>query len=571
LTCPRINHGSIAIAVLTLLIAAAVQAQTLAEPTISFREVSVDWGIDFRHHHGGAGDFYMPESMGAGAVIFDFDDDGDQDVFLVDAAAMPRYEGDVPRSRLFRNDGPGRFVDVTGLSGIELTAYGMGATAADVDLDGDTDLYVTEWGSNQLFLNGGNGRFRDATATAGVGGGEAMWSTSAAFGDLDGDIYPDLYVANYVAFSLDNNPICGHKELDLRSYCHPDVYDGQLDRYFRNNGDGTFTEAAEAVGIGEPIGKGLGVIFGDINRDGLVDLYVANDMTANYLFENRGDGRVEEVGLFSGVAFSDQGAPEAGMGVDLADTDGDGFDELIVTHLDMQSNALYSSSAAGLFMDRRYEAELANPSRMKVGFGVAFADLDCDTDVDLAVANGHIIHNIDLYGTGSTYKQRNQAFRNDGRGRFSAVAEDESGFEAVRASRGLAVGDLDGDHDLDIVVNNLDDDVEVYENLATSCDRWLLADLAPHEISGLGLRLELVTADRRQVREVRSASSYLSQNARPVHFGLSDEFESAYLQLWWPGGRRQALRGFSENRSLLFYLPGGLSAAAGGGEVKANR
>jgi hypothetical protein len=553
LSCARLQS---AIAVLYLLSPAAVSVGVAASPAergIAFREVSIAWGIDFRHHHGGAGDFFMPESMGAGTVIFDYDNDGDQDIFLVDAGAMPRYEGEVPRSRLFRNEGPGQFVDVTDRSGIAVKAYGMGATAADVDLDGDLDLYVTEWGSNQLFLSDGSGRFSDATTRAGVGGGEEMWSTSASFGDLDGDMYPDLYVANYVDFSLDNNPICGHKELGLRSYCHPDVYDGQLDRFFHNNGDGTFSEVADEIGIGEPVGKGLGVIFGDLNRDSWVDLYVANDMTANYLFENRGDGTVEEVGLLSGVAFSDQGSPEAGMGVDLADTDGDGFDELIVTHLDMQSNALYSSSAAGLFIDRRYEAELANPSRMKVGFGVAFADFDCDADVDLAVGNGHIIHNIDLYGTGSTYKQRNQVFRNDGSGRFSAVPN--AGFQAVRASRGLAVGDLDGDHDLDIVVNNLDDDVEVYENLATSCDRWLTVDLAPLELSGLGLRLELARSDRRQVREMRSASSYLSQNSRMIHFGVSEEYLEAVLRLWWPGGRRQDLFGFPENRGLLLYLP----------------
>jgi hypothetical protein len=527
-----------------------------AEPEqsdIHFREVSLDWGVEFRHHHGGAGDFYMPESMGAGVVIFDYDSDGDQDVFLVDAAAMPRYEGDVPRSRLYRNDGRGKFVDVSDSAGIAVLAYGMGATAGDVDRDGDEDLYITAWGPNQLFLNNGNGSFRDVTSEAGVAGGDDEWSTSAAFGDVDGDGYMDLYVANYVDFSLDNNPICGHRELDLRSYCHPDVYDGQLDRFFLNDGDGTFTDAAEAVGMGKPQGKGLGVIFGDLNRDGRVDLYVANDMTANYLFENKGDGTVEEVGLFSGVAFSDQGSPEAGMGVDLADTDGDGFDELIVTHLDMQSNALYSSSEAGLFLDRRYEAELANPSRMKVGFGVAFADFDCDADVDLAVGNGHIIHNIDLYGTGSTYRQRNQVFRNDGRGRFSTV--EDAGFEAIRASRGLAVGDLDGDHDLDIVVNNLDEEVEVYENVTSSCSGWLTVDLAPLELTSLGLRAELTRPERRQVREMRSASSYLSQNSRALHFGVPDTYENSTLRLWWPGGRRQTLETVPENRSLLLFEP----------------
>ena len=480
--------------------------------------------------------------------MFDYDGDGDQDVLLVDGAAMPGYEGEPPLSRLYRNDASARFVDVSIHSGIDVKGYGMGGTAADVDLDGDLDLYVTAWGSNQLFENR-DGRFVDVTSRAGVGGGEAMWSTSAAFGDVDGDAYPDLYVANYVDFSLAKNPICGHRELGLRSYCHPDVYDGQPDRFFRNLGGGVFEDATSSAGFGDAKGKGLGVIFGDINRDGSVDIYVANDMTANYLFENRGDGTFEETGLFSGVAFSDQGAPEAGMGVDLADTDGDGFDELIVTHLDMQSNALYSSSGSGLFMDRRHEAALANPSRMQVGFGVAFADFDCDADVDLAVGNGHIIHNIDQYGTGSTYKQRNQVFRNDGTGRFELV--EDAGFEAIHASRGLAIGDLDSDGDLDLVVNNLDEEAEVYENLTSSCAGWLAVDAAPGVPPPLGIRAELVTTNRRQVREMRSASSYLSQNASTLHFAHPPE--DAELLVVWPGGRRQSFAGFHFGRTLRLY------------------
>jgi hypothetical protein len=522
---------------------------------IRFREVSREWGIDFRHHQGGAGEFYMPESMASGLAIFDYDDDGDEDVLLVDGGAMRGYDGEPPRSRLYRNDGPGRFLDVSGGAGIEVTGDGMGATAGDADGDGDQDLYVTAWGENQLFRNNGDGTFTDVTATAGVGGGEKMWTASAAFADVDGDGDLDLYATNYVNFTYDNNPFCGHKELGLRSYCHPDVYDGLPDRFFRNNGDGTFVDDTEGAGFSAAAGKGLGVIFGDLDRDGWIDLYVANDMTANYLFRNRGDGSFEEEGLFSGVAFSDQGAPEAGMGVDMADVDGDGLVEIIVTHLDMQSNALYSSSESGLFMDRRHRSQLAEVSRLRVGFGVAFGDFDRDADVDLVVANGHIIHNIELYGTGGTYRQRNQVFENQGDGRFDLV--EEAGFEAVRASRGLAIGDLDGDGDLEVVVNNLDEEVEVYENLSSS-GGWLGVDLrgrGPNR-RALGTRLELRSGSSRQLREVRSASSYLSQNATMVHFGLGDE-PSGELELTvhWPGGRQQILRRFPAERRLMLFEP----------------
>ena len=536
-------------------VAWAEDADASAEARIEFREVGERWGIGFVHGQGGTGEFYMPESMGSGVVVFDYDLDGDQDVLLVNGGAMPGYTGEVPRSRLFRNDGPGEFVDVTAASGIVVAGYGMGSTAGDVDGDGDQDLYITAWGNNQLLRNNGDGTFSDITTAAGVAGGETMWTASAAFGDVDNDGDLDLYSTNYVGFSYDDNPFCGNKELGLRSYCHPDVYDGLPDRFYRNNGNGTFTDATDTAGFATANGKGLGVIFGDLDRDGWIDLYVANDMTANYLYRNRGDGSFEEEGLFSGVAFSDQGSPEAGMGVDLADTDGDGFDEIIVTHLDMQTNALYSSSPDGMFVDRRHQAELAGPSRMKVGFGVAFADFDQDGDVDLAVGNGHIIHNVDEYGTGTTYRQVNQVYRNRGGGRFELAGD--TGLEIELASRGLAVGDLDGDGDLDWVVSNLGEEAEVYENVSET-GGWLQVDLqrAQGEAFGLGTRLRLSSGGRSQVREVRSASSYLSQNATTVHFGVGDVLDTLKLRIRWPDGPVQELNGVFASRRVLLFSPG---------------
>jgi enediyne biosynthesis protein E4 len=521
-------------------------------PALRLREVSAAWGLSFRHHHAGTGSFYMPETMGSGVVVWDYDGDGDEDVLFLDSGVLPGYQGEQPRTVLFRNDGPGRFRDVTEQAGIRVAAYGMGATAGDVDGDGDLDLYVTAFGGNQLFVNRGDGTFVDATARSGTG--FSSWSTSAAFADVDGDGDLDLYVADYVSFRFDDNPPCGMKERGLRSYCHPDVYEGLPDRFFRNRGDGTFEDATRAAGFGGADGKGLGVVFSDLDRDGWPDLFVANDMTPSFLFHNRGDGTFEEIGLAAGVALSDVGKPEAGMGVDSGDLDGNGFPDLMVTHLDLQTSGVYANQGRNVFLDARYTSHLAEPSFHQVGFGVVFADLDQDGDLDVVVANGHIIHNVELTGTGTTYKQRNQLFENLGKGQFREVKD--AGLDVVRASRGLAAGDLDGDGDLDLAVNNSNDLCEVYENVGAP-GRWLQVDLetARGNTSGIGARLELAAAGRRQEREVRTASSYLSQNAVTAHFGLGAAPRADRLTVRWPDGKVQAFESLPADRRLAVVRP----------------
>ncbi len=520
-----------------------------AEPV--FTEVSGQWQLDFRHHHGGSGRFYMVETMGSGVVLFDYDRDGDTDVFFVDSGALPGYEGPPAGSRLYRNDGARRFTDVSDRAGLGLEEYAMGATAGDVDRDGDLDLYLTAFGPNQLFLNQGDGSFLPAL---GAGARDPLWSTSAAFGDVDLDGDLDLYVANYVDFTLDNNLPCGDVGRGLRSYCHPDVYDGVPDSYWINDGRGSFSPGSGISAGGEP-GKGLGVVFVDDDADGLPDLYVANDMTANLLFRNRGGGLFEEEGLASGVAYSDRGEPEAGMGVTAGDLDGDGQVEIFVTHLDRQSNALYSRREEGFYIDERRTGGMVEASYHKVGFGTSFADLDNDGDLDVAVANGHIIHNIEEWGSGSTYRQPNQIFVNDGEGRMREATS--AGLGVVRSSRGLAVGDLDADGDLDLVISNSNEEAEVYENRTVPSGRWLEVALAGSrsDRDGVGARVSIEGGGRSQVREMRTASSYLSQNPLVLHFGLGGAAGIEEARIHWPSGKRQILSDLPSNRRLVVVEP----------------
>ncbi len=533
-----------ALAGCALLSAALALSTAPSSAEIRFRETAAAWGVGFTHHHGGTGELYLIETMGSGVVAFDYDRDGDDDLLFVQSGELASGPERRRRSVLYRNDGA-RFVDVTARARLELDVYGMGGTAGDIDGDGDDDLYVTAFGPDRLLRNRGDGTFEDVTESAGAVNPE--WGASASFADVDRDGDLDLYVTNYVDFSFDNNPTCGIQKRGIRSYCNPEPYAGLADRFFRNRGDGTFEDATAAAGFAGANGKGLGVIFGDVDRDGWIDLYVANDLTPNFLFHNRGDGTFEEVALLSGVAFDERGQPEAGMGVDLGDLDGNGLADLVVTHVDEQTNALYSNAGGGLFVDRRWIAHFAEPSYYMVGFGVVMADLDHDADLDVAVANGHIAHNADLWGTGTTFKQRNQVLENLGRGQFREAAG--TGLDVVLSSRGMAAADLDRDGDLDLAISNSNDRAEVYENVGAD-GGWLQIELAGEGVS-VGAALELAAAGATQLRETRAASSYLSQSSAAVHFGVGEASRIDSLLVTWPDGHRQRLRDLPANRRFV--------------------
>jgi hypothetical protein len=533
------------LAVLPLLLAAAPHA--VSAEGIKLREVSKAWGIDFHHHNGGSGQRYMVETMVGGVVMFDFDGDGDEDLFFVDGGSLPGYTGEPARSRLFRNDGNGHFVDWTERSGIKVTTYGSGGTAGDIDGDGNLDLFVTGFGGDQLFRNNGDGTFTDVTAKAGVA--DPLWSSSAAFADVDHDGDLDLLVVNYVDFSLTNNKFCGDPKRNLRAYCHPDVYNGQPVRFFRNRGDGTFEDATQSAGFGGAVGPGLGVVFGDIDNDGWEDVYIANDTKPNFLFRNKGNGTFEDISLLSGTQLGERGQPEAGMGVDMGDYDGDGLLDIIVTNFAQETNALYKNLGGGAFLDTRSPAGIAEPSLPFLGFGVAFADLDQDGDLDLVVANGHIQDNTAELNPGTQYAQRKQVYENLGNGKFR---EDKgTGMDAERVSRGLAVGDLDGDGDLDLVFNNSNQDCEVYENV-TAGGHWLQVNFAAPAGNrfAIGARLELEAGGKKQIRDVKTASSYASQNALAVHFGMGKADKVDRLTVRRPG-KVQVFEGWPADRRLV--------------------
>jgi hypothetical protein len=523
-------------------------ATSLNAEGIKFREVSKAWGVDFRHHHGGSGRLYMPETVTGGVVMFDFDGDGDQDLFFVDGGSLPGYTGEPARSRLFRNDGDGHFTDWTEKSGIRLAVYGNGGTAGDIDGDGDLDLFVTGFGGDQLFRNNGDGTFTDVTAQAGVA--NPLWSSAAAFADVDNDGDLDLLVVDYLDFTLANNQSCGDARRKLRGYCHPDAYHGLPVRFFRNQGNGTFVDATQAAGFGATIGPGLALCFGDIDNDGWQDVYIANDNKPNFLLHNKGNGTFEDISVLSGTATGEPGRPEAGMGVDMGDYDGDGLLDIVVTNYELETNALYHNLGGGTFIDSRSPAGIAEPSLRFLKFGVAFADFDQDGDLDLVFADGGINPNAADFLEGSTYEQRNQVFENLGTAKFR---EDKgTGMDAVRVSRGLAVGDLDGDGDLDVAINDSNQPCEVYENVGAG-GHWLQVDFAAPAGNrfAIGARLELEAGGgRKQIRDVKTGSSYASQNALAVHFGLGKAAKVDRLTVRRPG-KVQVFEGLPADRKLV--------------------
>lgn len=517
-----------AAAALVALTAAPVVAQ-MAQPLpacFALTDVTRESGLVFRHRSGRSPTRHLPETMGAGVAWLDADGDGWLDVYLVQSGSFPPGASGDAADHLFRNRGDGTFEDISARAGIADQGYGQGVVAADVEGDGDTDLFVANVGSNTLWLNRGDGTFVDGTIAAGLSG--VGWSSSAAFADADGDGDLDLYVARYVDYDPASPLFCGDFQNGRREYCDPSLFRGLPDRFYRNRGDGTFVDATAEAGLSGPASRGMGVVFTDLDGDRRPDIYVANDLDPNLLFHNLG-GRFEDVSLLSGAAVSRDGKVQAGMGIGVGDLDGDGLPELSVTNFDVELNSLYRNLGDLLFDDISALSGFGPPSYNLVGFGTIFADLDRDGDLDAYVANGHVYEHP-RWDT-ITYAQPPLLLAGDRTGHFRRC---EPPAGAARVSRGLAAADYDDDGDVDLAVTDNDGPAQLLRN--DGAGPWLGARLlgAAPNTGGVGAELSLGY----QRRFLLAGDSYQSSSDPRALFGVPAG-AGAHLAIVWPSGRRQ--------------------------------
>ena len=504
-----------------------------------FEEVGERSGVLFHHFTGATREKYMPETLGSGVCAFDYDGDGRTDLYFVNGAPLGKNSAaDRPVNRLFRNRGDGSFEDVTVRSGTGDPGYGIGCAVGDVDGDGWDDLYVANFGPNVLYRNRGDGTFEDITAISGTG--DPSFSTGATFVDVDSDGDLDLYVVNYMNYRLEDNKYCGEVKPGYRAYCGPEIYPGAPDRLYRNDGHGRFTDISTEAGIANPDGRGLGVVALDYDLDGDLDLYVANDGMANYLYRNDGRGHFTDVGLLSGAALGDEGRAYSGMGVDTGDYDGDGRGDLFVANLSFQPSALYRNNGDGTFSERSYAAGIAGATQLMTGYGAGFFDFDNDSWLDLFEANGHMMDNVGLYYDNVSYPEPGQIFRNRGDGSFEEVTATVAPDVARPCvGRGSAFLDLDNDGNMDLAVLVAGGKARLFRNRGVAGRHWLRVLLAGTRSNrdGFGAKLTLLLGGRKLFREAKAASGYASQSERVIHFGLGSSDRVEALEVRWPSGQ----------------------------------
>jgi len=533
--------------------AAPAQAAPGSLP-VTFTDVRAAAGITFRQDSTASPQKYYLETMGTGVGWIDYDQDGLLDLYLVQSAATRAYTPPHPlRSALYHNNGDGTFTDVTQKAGVGGEGhYGQGVCSGDYDNDGYPDLYVTGYGSAILYHNNGDGTFTDVTEKAGLAD-KGMWSTSAAWIDYDKDGWLDLVVCNYIDWTPDNNIWCGEHRPGYRAYCHPDNYRGQHLKLYHNNHDGTFTDVSKQSGIGIPEAKGMGVVTADFNNDGWPDIAIANDTWPNFLFINQHDGTFKDVSFISGVAASAEGKYEAGMGIDAADCDNDGWMDLYVTHLDFELDRLYHNNHDGTFDDVTYPCGIGNSAIFTSGVAAVFADYDNDGWIDIMQVNGAMLDNISRYHSEVTYEESKLMFRNLGHGKFAKVSK-ELGADFMRpvAGRGLAAADFDNDGDIDFAVNVRGDYPELLRNDGGNANNWLTVNLVGTKSNrdGLGSSLKLTSEGFTQVRQAKGGMSYMSASDPRIHFGLGRRKSIDSLEITWPSGHVERLAGVPINQII---------------------
>jgi len=527
-----------------------------------FRDITSEVGIDFRYLSSHTTKKYLIETMGTGVALFDFDNDGRLDIFLVNGApltdpisrtAIPQKSGPQYWNRLYHQKPDGRFEDVTEKAGLQGVGYGMGVAVGDYDNDGFEDLYVTAYGGNRLYHNNGDGTFTDVTEKAGVAG--EGWSTSAAWVDLDNDGRLDLVVLRYLEWDF-TDVWCGTHKEGYRSYCTPDIFKPIAPLVYHNEGNGGFVEVSEKIGISKP-GRGLGIGIADYDRDGHIDIFVANDSMFEFLYHNKGDGTFEEVGLPAGVSVDGDGNTYAGMGVDFADYDNDGLPDLIVTDLGNQRYALYKNNGDGTFTYASFSSGLAPITQRVSGWGVRFLDYDNDGWKDLMVAQGHDLDNVELTTPNLRYREPTLLVRNTGKQFVDVSAQSGSPFQIPWVGRGMAVGDIDNDGRLDAVVTTNDGEVHVLHNETQTANHWLGVKLVGHKSNrdAIGAEVKVKTEHGSQLAIVSTASSYLSASDKRLHFGLGPDDVVETMEIRWPSGIMQTLENVQGDRIIEIDEP----------------
>ena len=523
-----------------------------------------------RTYCGGPTKDHILESGCGGLALLDYDGDGRLDIYLVTAAELSaKRERIAHRNALYRNLGGWKFEDVSKKAAVDTASWGSGACAGDIDDDGRLDLYVTNWGPNLLYRNRGDGSFEEIAARAGIAAGG--WSTGCTFFDADADGDLDLYVVRYVETNWDS-VVGAQRTLVWRNgpriMVGPAGLPGQADLFFENIGNGRFTDATESFGLADQArAYGFAVVATDYNDDGLVDLFVANDSNPNFLYRNLGKRRFESVGLLAGVAVNGQSRAQAGMGADAGDYDGDGRLDLVLTAFAQDNNTIYRNIDGHQFEDASVAARIAGPSFTRMGWGTAFLDADLDGRLDLFFANGHIFADIDDFPQlGETYRQKNQLFINLGKTFRDVSPRAGGGLQIARVGRGLAVGDLDDDGDLDLVVSNMDDAPTLLENRQRTGNHWVGVRLVgpPGNRFAIGAKVTVTAGGKKQVREIRSGGTYLSQSDLRAYFGLGEHAGPVQVQVRMPGGPYRLWPALAGNRLHVLELTNSVSAPKAG-------
>jgi hypothetical protein len=523
--------------------------------TVRFTDIRKSAGITFLQDSTQTEEKLYLETMGTGVAWLDYDQDGLMDLYFVQSGPTDFYKPEKPlRSALYHNNGDGTFTDLTEKAGVGGEGhFGQGVAVGDYDNDGYPDLYVTGYQRAILYHNNGDGTFTDVTTKAGVAD-EGGWSTSAAWIDYDKDGYLDLVVTNYIAWSSKNNLWCGEHRPGYRSYCHPGNYKGQKTKLYHNNHDGTFSDVSDSSGVGKPEAKGMGVVVADFNNDGWPDIAIANDSWPNFLFINKHDGTFQDVSFISGIAASEDGRYEAGMGIDAADVDGDGWQDVYITHLDFELNRLYHNNRDGTFTDVTFSSGIGNKAILLSGVSMKFLDYDNDGWPDILQINGAMVDNVQLYHSEVTYKEPLLMFRNLGRGQFEKIVDGTLGpdFSRAIAGRGLATADFDNDGDIDIVTNNRGDYPSLLRNDGGNANHWLEVLLIGTKSNrdGVGASLKVTAGDFVHVEQSKGGMSYMSASDPRILFGLGKHTKIDWLEITWPSGQIDRLKDITVDKII---------------------